>query len=292
MEPPYDATDWRRFFAVRTQQLGLRRKAVAREVGKSQSWLSQVLSGRQLDPEVVPALIAVLRLDEEGAEYFEALVDLENGSARARRAASGLVAAKQRQRAARGLAREEALAFSRWYVAAVLELARCDGFRPDASWIARTLSPPITVAQAADAMGRLIGLGMLVPDESGRWQAHELWSASELPVGEVSRAASRTHRQTIGFALGALAAVRENERHVTGTTAAISEEHYAVVVARLRDLERQIVACAIDDPGPRNRVYHLGIQWFPLSDYTDVEDHSMADNSQGPPPDMDPDTTE
>jgi hypothetical protein len=79
---------------------------------------------------------------------------------------------------------------------------------------------------------------------------------------------------------------------VSAVTVAVSEEHYDRVVARLRDLERDLVAFVQDDPGVKNRVYHLGIQWFPLSEYTDTDDQSIDARSQGPPPDIDPDTTE
>jgi uncharacterized protein (TIGR02147 family) len=268
----YDATDWRTFFSIRLRELGRLRRDVATAVERSEGWLSTVLSGRRLDPEVVPAMCRALDLDAAATEYFEALADLENGSPRAVRAAWAVVAAVQRQRASATVRAEEVRVLSKWYVVALLELARCEGFRPEAAWIARHLSPAISVEEATEAMTALLRLGLVAPDDTGRFVPRtEVWTPSELPPGEISLACAELYDATLAHAQAALRGARKNERHISGVTVAISEEHYARMVARLRDLERELVVLADADPGVRNRVYHLGIQWFPMSDYADAD---------------------
>ncbi|MEQ1503700.1 MAG: TIGR02147 family protein [Myxococcota bacterium] len=304
MDPLYQTTDWRTFLLLRLDQLELLRKDLAAAVEMTEGWLSNVLTGRRrLDPELVPRLADALRLDADGTAYFEALADLENESRRARRAAWAVVAANQRHQAAAALRHDELEALTRWYVGAVLELARCEGFRADPRWIAAALRPTIPVETASEALSTLIRLGMLQPDEHGGLvPTPEVWSPSEIRGRDASIAVATNHRATLALAIDALHTGQPNERRVTGTIVAVSEGHYATVVAKLRDLERELVTLASDDPGVRNRVYHFGIHWIPCSEYTDAE-RDLADppgatpqsidaSNQGPPPPIEPDTTE
>ena len=85
--------------------------------------------------------------------------------------------------------------------------------------------------------------------------------------------------ETLGIAQHALQTLWQNERHVSGTTMALTEAEYPQMVSRLHELERELVLMV---EGPReeapNRVYHLGITLVPVTDYTDSDgepDQSM-----------------
>ncbi len=193
---PFDTTDYRQFLTRALERRGLQQQDLAREVGRTGGWLSLVLSGqRNLDPALVDDLVRALRLSDEEATYFAALVDLESRSPRARRTAWATVQATQRHHATAAFHEDVARAYAHWYIRAVAELAACEGFRPEPRWIARTLEPPITVDQAEEALRALLRLGMLVPDDAGGLRpGQELtWSPSDLPEGEISRAGTEAH---------------------------------------------------------------------------------------------------
>ncbi len=273
----FDPTDYRRFLLLALERRGMTQRDLASAVGRTSGWLSLVLSRqRTLDPEFVAPLSASLGLSEAEASYFAALVDLENRSPRARRTAWATVHATQRHRAEGVMGADVARAFSNWYVQALIELAACENFRADPAWIARTLNPPITVDQAEEALGTLLRLGRLVPDDEGSLRpGGELhWSPSDVAPGEISRAVSQVHHQALGLAQQALQTLRQNERHISGTTMALTEAQYPQVVSRLHELERELILLVESTRGDEapNRVFHLGIHLVPVSDYTDTED--------------------
>jgi uncharacterized protein (TIGR02147 family) len=293
----YDTTDYRSFLRSALEGRRLTGVDLSRSLGRSEAWLSMVLKGRRaLDPEMVEPVATALRLDGEETAYFAALVDLHSRSERSRRLAWATVQATQRHLAQGSVDSAVALLLlSKWHVGAIAELSLCEGFQPDPRWIARTLVPPIEAVEAEEALTALLRLGILVPDDRGGLRCDQdlTWSPSELPVGAVSEAVAEHQRAMLGIAADALQRARYNERHASSTTFAIPEELYAKLVARLREIERELLVLGNDRPSAPNRVYQLGIQLFPISLYTDAEgDQSIDIINHGAPPDIDPDTTE
>jgi uncharacterized protein (TIGR02147 family) len=272
--PVLDTTDYRTALQVALAHRGALQRDLARAVGRSEGWLSNILSGkRKLDPAQVPALSAALGLDDEVGAYLSALVDLESSSERVRASGWATVQASQRQRAAGHLSEDVAQAFGQWHVGAIAELARCEGFRAEPAWIAATLDPPISVAEAEAALTLLVRLELLVPDGAGGLRGGApTWSPSDLPPGPISEAAATLHRDALQLAAGALRGSRHNERHHSTTTLAVPEARLAAFLSRLRELERELLAAEGPASGEvPNRVYLLGIQLFPVSRYTDAD---------------------
>jgi uncharacterized protein (TIGR02147 family) len=294
-DPLFDTTDYRRFLQEALRRRGLQQQDLAKALDRAPSTISLALSGlRPLDPKLVDAIASFLELDAEQTAYFAALVDIDSKSPRAQRNAWATVQATQRHRAEAGLAPGVAEAARRWYFPVVVELADCDGFRPDPAWIAGTVSPPITVAEAEGALTTAIALGVLAPNEEGRLTASTevRWTEPDV-VGEEASQVTEFHRAGFALAAGCLDRSHPNERHVSTAVFRITEEQFERIRARLRELEREIVLMAAGPTEPADRVYQLGVQLFPVTLFSDsTADHSMFARSQGDPLDIDPDTTE
>ena len=271
----YETTDFRKVMARALSERGIKHRDFARALSRSDAWLSLVLAGRRrFDPELTETVAQQLGLDPDASAYFAALVDLDNPSARARSAAWATVHATQRQRSAATFSEDVAALFSRWYVAAIEELARCAEFRAEPRWIAGVLVPAISVEQAEEALTLLVRLGRLRPDERGSLSPNDqhTWSPSDLPQGPISDAVILFHRDALRLADAAIAGARFNERHLSGMVFALSETHQQKIIAMLRDLERQIALAALEgQQAGASRVYLLGVQLFPVSLYTDSE---------------------
>ena len=269
---PLRSNDYREFLERALQRRGASRRELAAAIRRSESWVSYLMSGqRSIDPALIGAISAALRLSSEEETFFAALIDLEGPSDRARRLARAAIDGIRRQRAVEDRGREQVRVFSRWYVPATLELARCEDFRADPHWIANTLQPPIAPDQAREALEVLAALGLLV-ERDGRLQptGPECWSPSELPPGEASEAAVDLHQAGLRLAAEALRAHRQNERHVSSAFLALTEEQYPRLAARLREVERELLLMASEPgSGDPNRVYIFGFNLFPVSDYTD-----------------------
>lgn len=268
-------TDYRRFLVDAIAELGRTRRDLAQQVGLSESMVSQVLSGqRRLNPAQAESLAQYLGLDARDRHYLAALVDLENDSPRARRLAWSTIQAHQRRRALEQPNEEASTALSDWYVGAVMELATCEGFRPDARWIAATLTPSITEEQAAEALRMLLTRGLLEPDEERglRPAQPELATGATADPGAQSLASAALHAQAAQLSLDSLAKSRPSERHISTMVFALPEERWAELVSRLRELESELMHLITAEGTERpNRVYVLGVQLFPVSLFTDTE---------------------
>jgi uncharacterized protein (TIGR02147 family) len=263
----YDRSDWRSFVRLRLEQLGMLQRDLAQRAGLSASTLSMQLHGRRpLDPQSVDPLATALALAGEGRTWFEALVDLESPSDRTRRAAYATVRGRLQQRSSLDQDADVAEVQGDWVANVVAELACCAGFQADPSWLARRIVPAVTELQARDAMNALLRVGMLVPRADGGWDVVSVRTPSVLDRPR-SSPALRLHAAVRKLANRSLG--HPNERHDGLTTMALSEARAELVLARLREVEQELVQLAVDDPGPRNRVFFLGTQLFHASDYTD-----------------------
>lgn len=263
--------DYRGFLLKRLAAEGSRAR-LADHLSRSRSWVSSMLNGaRPLKPSLAPVVADFLDLDAAHRAYFQALVDLEEGSSDiAKRQAVSII----RSMSIRGSLeerRQDALyAMKEWYVACVFELARCDGFRADPAWIATTLNPPITTVQATRALALLGRFGLL--DADGRVDSSTTMEPlyTPLDVPELGAEAAKSfQRDTMSLALEATDRFFGNERHVGGGCFAVSEERFDEIRERFREAYLQVVAEANQDDGTPNRVYAFTVALFPASEYTD-----------------------
>lgn len=275
-----DAVDYRRFLVDALALRGLSQSELAKRLGRSKPWISLVLSHqRPLDPTLLPEVAVALDLDVAEQTHLAALVDLESPSGRARRTAWATLRANWAHRRSPGLADEVAMSMRHWWVVAVYELSRCEGWRPQPAWIAKTLCPPISEEQASAALRTLVDLGMLVEDD-----AHGLapsveeptYGPHDLPAGVQSAAHRQVHTDLLSIASDGLHQHQHNERYAAAVISAISEEQFLVVRHRLEELLSELVQLAHAPQPATNRVYALTVQMTPLSDYTDSGDGDQS----------------
>jgi uncharacterized protein (TIGR02147 family) len=267
----YDFIEWRSFVRAALAERGWHQRDLARALPMSPANLSVLLSSqRRLSAEWVGPFAAALALDDAARSWFAALVDLESPSERARLAAVAHVRSTLALRSSPSPEQEVVDAQADWRVNVVQELASCDGFRPDPTWMARVLTPDTSPAEAAEAWQRVLRTGLVEARDDGTFSVRSVRTPPVLqPSATV--ASWRFQRSVFDLATDAWTRFATNERHGGVTTMAVSEDVAAVVLRRLRELEQELVQLAAEDPGPRNRVYLLTTQLFPVTDYTDWE---------------------
>ena len=241
-------------------------RGFARRAGQSSpSLLLHVIAHkRNLTPQTTEAFCKAMDLRGEDAEFFHALVLFDQAETLdERNRAWERVRAARRFREARHLEGEGVEYLSRWYYAAIRELATCEAFQPDPDWIAEVLRPRITTDQARSALDLLLSLGLLKTEEDGSVTPAE---ASVVTPHEVSgMAASNYHAAMIDRARESIGVYKPAERHYCAVTVAVP----AALLPRLkREIdafqERVLDLCdGADDP--RQRVYQLNVQLLPLS---------------------------
>ncbi len=196
-------------------------RAFARKAGQSSpSLLLSVIEGRRnLTPATTDGFLKALGLDIDGADFFHALVALDQAETQVLRAAAWeRVRATKRFREARRLDGDAVQYLSRWYIPAVREFAACAGFRADAGWLATRMRPRVTAEQAQEALDVLFSLGMLA-EKDGRVIAAE--GSLVTPHEVAGMAALNYHVGMVDRAREALIKTPAKERHFCAVTVSV-----------------------------------------------------------------------
>jgi uncharacterized protein (TIGR02147 family) len=148
---------------------------------------------------------------------------------------------------------------SEWYHYAILVLVDTEGFKSDPAAIARSLG--ITVPEAQIALERLVRLGLLKVHNG----VHKRVSGfvTNFEPGMTSQALKSLQKQVISMALEAVDNVPQEDKDITSITMAIDPTKLPEARKRIARFRREL--CAFLEDGKRTRVYHLGLQLYPVS---------------------------
>ena len=261
--------DYRKFlkdwFEARAGRPSIR--GFAKKVGASPAQLSSVIAGtRDLSGPLAEKVAGTLGADSDEHLYFLLLVQLEQAETRAqRREALEQIMGMRRFRLALTDEDRMYLVFSRWYYPAIIELARCPGFRPDPDWIADVLIPRVSRDEVVEALDVLLRGKFLVPDANGRLLPSREAFATSHQVGRVTSVAlANLHRWMLARAPDALDEFPKEERHFGTMSLAVPEESLPALKQFVTRFEEDAFGRFWDHPNP-TRVFQLSVQLFPLT---------------------------
>jgi uncharacterized protein (TIGR02147 family) len=256
----------RALFAHRkARERGFSHRAFSRRAGlRSSNYLSLVMKGeRSLSPEMAFRFAQGFGLKKREADYFCELVGYNQASTTAERARRYERLARFRShRDIYTLSPAQAEYHSAWYIPAVRELVARADFRTDPRWIARTLQPSITPAQAERALEVLQALSLVRRDGRGKLvQQDPVVSTGQRPLGHHIVA---YHRAMLERAAHALDEVAREEREISSLTLCVSHEVMLQLKERIREFRRELLHFA-EQQGAPERVVQIGFALFPLS---------------------------
>jgi uncharacterized protein (TIGR02147 family) len=231
---------------------------------RSPSLLLNVIKGRRnLTDETVTAFCKAMKLPAADAGFFRLLWAFDAANTpEERNAAWRRIAATQHFRRSHRLEGEAFRYLSTWYLPAIRELALCPGFRPNPSWIARTLRPRIREREAAAALTTLQDLGMLHID--GDVVTVQDVSVST-PHEVTGLAVHNYHRQMLDRARDGIEDIAPAERHLAAITVAVPSSLLPDLKTQIgRFLEDMLERCDASAE-PHEQVVQLGVQLTPLS---------------------------
>jgi uncharacterized protein (TIGR02147 family) len=266
----YEYLDYRVFLAdyyryKKVNGRGFSYRAFAKRAGvRAQNYLKLVVDGaRNLSREMAGRFADACDLRGEEASYFQDLVafnQAENPTERNRQYQR--LSTFRRYRRAHQLELAQAAYHSTWYLPAIREMVLRPDFREDPAWIARTLRPRITRAEAARAIETLLSLQLLVRDEEGRLrQADALVSTGAETAGLHIWSYHRMMMERAGAALELFAAA---ERDISALTLCLSKDGLAEVKERIRKFRRELLNYSVDQDDPE-QVVQINFQLFPLT---------------------------
>jgi len=270
----YEYEDFRRYVSDWLgEKKGRSQRKLAKHLGLAPSTLSQVFkadsaSPRRLPERVFPALCQLIDLDDQESRFLVAMIEYGQAitEAEAEQAFEKMSALLSFQ-FGRGMSDRQYELFSAWHHNAIHELAHCAGFRADPEWIAATLMPPITAAQAQSSLDLLAELGMLEPDdELGLRPAAGILIDNQWGTASSRREAARKHhRQMLARAADVMDELGPDERLVIGATVAVATVDVERARARLLAAVQEILEMSTGATSERDQVVEVMCQLFPLS---------------------------
>jgi uncharacterized protein (TIGR02147 family) len=235
-------------------------RAFAKRLGVSPTTLSLLLSGRRrVSPKLAKSLVD--RLDLSPAEAKEILSLLP--SKRPYRRATDLVDSEQAQQ----LTMDQYHVVSEWHHFGLRALLRTrdaqsssKNFKPE--WLAERLG--VKSRDVSSAIERLLRLEMIERLPDGGLRSTD--ASFHSPDGIPSVSIRRNHAQHLDLARASLERDSVEVRDFTNLTMAINPKKLSEAKAIIRRFRKEIESVLEDDStGPRQEVYSLAVQLFPLT---------------------------
>jgi uncharacterized protein (TIGR02147 family) len=255
--------DW--FEYLKSRDPGFSVRVLSDELQLSSGFLSMVLSGaRNPSSELLAQMVPHLHLYRSEIIYLENLVRL--GSATTREAKTQALERMSRFTSYQKKNPNEAelLGYSsRWYHAAIREMASLPGFKADPEWIREKLKVRIPLKNIRAALKLLIEAGYLVETSEGTVAAVKNTVRVEGPVFKA--ALVQVHKQMFNLATESIENTPPTSRNLLGYTFSLGPSDYEQVNEILNRALNEIIAVEQKSKEARDAVYQVELALFPLT---------------------------
>jgi len=155
-----------------------------------------------------------------------------------------------------------------WRLPALRELVNLDDFKEDGQWMSNRMRLHLTAKQAVKGVAKLLSLGFLVRDESGKLKQADPFIGNFDDSNQDSEPASLAlrnfHRQMIELGKLCIDELEQDQRLVLGLTMSISHKQSESIRELTREYMKQVEGILLEDQ-PVEVVQRLNVQMFPLS---------------------------
>lgn len=267
----FDFNDYRQFLAhffdqqkLKNSSYSHRRFAMQAGLSSPSHFLMIMRGSRNLSLKTISKFNDGLKLNLKERKYFETLVQYNQTTDLPSKAKlfGELMTLRCQNKSSTSLDREKFEFLSKWYCVAIYVLIDTYDFRADPKWLARRLGGRISSAQATEALNLLEKLGLIEKDNlrGFRQTPGSLTTADDTR----SMAVYNYHESMVRLASEALRTLGLEEREFNGVTVAIPKNKVEEIKAKIRAFRKEINQLAGTFEKP-DEVYHLNLQFFPLS---------------------------
>ena len=237
---------------------------IANKAGfRSAGFLPQIIQGKtNVSIRTALSLATVFKLKVYEVEYFENLVHFNQAKTQSDKQHyfQRLIALKKGK--LKALEESQFEFFTQWYYPAVRELLGIIPFQGDYKVLGAALVPPISAAQAREAIKVLERLNLIQKNPYGIWERLDV----NLTTGDIwqSTAITGFQLETLDLARRSYDLTDKAFRAHSTLTLCISNGEFRWIKGELGAMRKRILEMAKNAPHP-DRVYQLNINLFPLS---------------------------
>jgi uncharacterized protein (TIGR02147 family) len=233
----------------------------------SSSFFKLIIDGkRNLTKESASKIVSVLKLNEQAAGFFEAMVFFLQAKTIEEKKQSLAMMDKYRKRnRPEKLLPKEYDYLKNWYYCVIREMAELPDFVADPEWIVKNSLYPIAKKDAAAALRFLFDTGFLSLDEHGKARKKEktLVAAEIEKQNEFATIMRNYHLSMLRLAEKAVGDLPKAERSVTNSTLSLSKNGYETALERIAQLNYELLELAKTDTNA-DQIYQVNINVFPF----------------------------
>ena len=231
---------------------------------RSSNFVLLVIQGkRNLSSEATIKIARALKLKKKESEFFENLVRFNQAKTDdERNFYYGRILENREYLLSRPLEKGQYEYYSNWYVPVIREMLLMSDFQEDPAWIADHVDPRITESEAKAALDLLVGLGLVIRDESGRLKqsSPHLFSGDDV----ASLAIANFQREMINIAARSIDSHRMMEREIGSLTFAVSKKKLDAAKKMIREFRSKMAGFLAESDGA-DAVYQFNFQLFNVS---------------------------
>ncbi|HQC50563.1 MAG TPA: TIGR02147 family protein [bacterium] len=231
---------------------------------RSSNFVLLVMQGkRNLSSEATIKISKALKLKKKESEFFENLVRFNQAKTDdERNFYYGRILENREYLLSRPLEKGQYEYYSNWYVPVIREMLLMSDFQEDPAWIADHVDPRITESEAKAALDLLVGLGLVIRDESGRLKqsSPHLFSGDDV----ASLAIANFQREMINIAARSIDSHRMMEREIGSLTFAVSKKKLDAAKKMIREFRSKMAGFLAESDGA-DAVYQFNFQLFNVS---------------------------
>jgi len=269
----FDYSDYRQFLKdfileKKRENTSFSFRYVAHRLGCNAGFFNRIIKGeRNLTPDYLIKLHAVLKLKVKEKQYFELLVGYNQAKKQLEREKYFEQLAAFKNSKIRRIDESQFSLYSQWYNIALRELLNIipcyDITELTVKRIAAYLHPSVKTTELQKSMKHLFDLGIIKKGPSGRLTLSDklITTGTEIPLVIVQKIL----RQFFKLGNESLDRIEKARRVCSTVTVSVSETGYEKIKARLEQCRKEIMEIARDDNESLDRVYHMNMQLFPLS---------------------------
>lgn len=244
----------------RNPQLSMR--AIAKRLSAAPSYVSEVLSGKKsLSTEMAARIAEKLKFNQEHADLFIALAELESSKddALRKRLAARITSLRKRADVKKITSTQFSL-ISDWYYFGILELSQLPEVKLTPALVSDAFG--ISVDAATAAIDKLIENGLLVrgADRSLRKSDARINVSAENRNDDLRK----FHKQFLAKAIDAVDTQNTTEKFIGSETFAFDSTQLSTANQIIEECFSRLVLLASEST-KKDSVYHAGIQLFRLS---------------------------
>ena len=231
---------------------------------KSPVFLKQVIDGqRNLTRTMIEKFILALNLKKKESIFFKNLVLFNQAKvAHEKQEHYSILLSMMEYVEEYQLTADQYEYFEKWYNCVVRELICLYNFNDNFHILATMVQPHITQVEAKKAVALLLRLNLIQKKETRYVQT----STAIISSDERISSARRTFNSLmLTLANNTIDTLPVDVRNISGITMGVSKPCYDVIIAEITAFKERIKSIVAQDTAS-TRVYHLGIQLFPLSD--------------------------